>query len=108
MNRLSSIAGTIALSTFTLASCSHLHRFEVDSGREDVARATLALYDRTTQMNVVNGVVLGERRRRADGSGWIFIIFADGSRARCQIGYVASGEEEPHRFVVEDGRCLPR
>lgn len=97
-----------ALIACTLTGCADTHRFEVDAGESKVESAQLTLHNRTSNMNVVGRVIVGERPDRADGSGWILVTFVDGSRTRCPIGYVASGDEEPRRYVIESGRCIPR
>ncbi len=90
-----------------MVGCSQPHRFEVDISGVEVDRAELTLYNETTAMTHEGNIVSAERANRADGSGQIAIYRVGGEPIICPIGYVSSGESEPHRFVTRNGTCQP-
>lgn len=89
----------------SLAGCSGDHRFEVDVGETQPEKAELMLYGRTTPMKRSGKILTAARSNQADGSGRITIFYPDGQKVICPIGYVTSGETEPHRFRIEDRQC---
>jgi hypothetical protein len=88
-----------------LAACSADHRFDVAIDDPAAERAELTLYGETTSMVRTERGFAGTRRNRADGSGRIVIYRSNGGPINCPIGYVTSGEDEPHRFVVRNSDC---
>ncbi len=92
----------LALSAWAAAGCSHSHIFEVSA--EDAREASLTIYNETTAMDRSGSSFIGHRSG-GDGSGHIDIVYPDGRRLSCPIGYVTSGEPEPHRYVIRNGQC---
>jgi hypothetical protein len=88
-----------------LGACSDVHVFEVDVGNTEPDRADLTLYQATTPMQRTGGGFVGRRDHRGDGSGEITIHYGDSEPITCAIGYVTSGEFEPHRFIIEGDEC---
>ena len=86
-----------------VAGCASPHVFEVVA--QGAARAVLTLNGETGDMS---GTEHGFEASRppVGGSGEIGIFYADGRHVTCAIGYVSAYDLEPHRFVVEEGRCL--
>ena len=46
-----------------------------------------------------------DSRDIADASGYIRVIWWDNSETRCLIGYITTGEREPHVVKIEKRNC---
>ena len=64
-------------------------------------------------MNVRKAEVRMESPNRAwadvwagDSSGHIRITMASGREVACLVGYMTSGDVEPHIFLIERGECV--
>jgi hypothetical protein len=91
-----------------LALCSCLnnaHRFDVVSD-EPIASATVELNGKSAQLRISESThAVGELTPSGDAHGVIRVQLISGRTANCRIGYVTSGEPEPHRFKIAGGKC---
>jgi hypothetical protein len=81
------------------------HRFDVVSD-EPIASATVELNGKSAPLSVPDpNHAAGELTPAGDADGEIRLQMISGRIVRCRIGYVTSGEREPHRFEIANGRC---
>jgi len=87
-----------------LTACDGGHRFVVAADRPMKSGTVTLTGDRAIPLSVY-GKLAKAKTRGGDASGAITVRFVDGSEVRCQIGYITSGEIEPHNVSIRYGRC---
>ena len=101
-------AGMCGLALLMATGCTSIvssHEIIVDGGAGAYS-ATLTLNGESTPMEQIEYRTFASTREVGDASGTIEIIYdGDGATAYCTIENLTPGDGEPHRFVVERGRC---
>ena len=88
-----------------LSSCGYTHRFEVRSD-DPITSGFVQLNDKSAPLHVRGDhFATGELALGADADGRIVIRHSSGPTTVCPIGYVTHGENEPHHFTIEHGKC---
>jgi hypothetical protein len=96
---------TLVLASVALAACSGPHQFEIKSD-ERITGVEVNLENmRWSQVRLINDNHATAEARTADSSGEIRVTLSDGREVVCPVGYVTSGDDEPHNIIVRNGRC---
>ncbi len=93
-----------ALLMFSLSGCSVPVMFSV-SVDEEVSGGTLTLNGkRAPLMRNVDGAYWA-KWDGSDASGTIEVVYPDGTKAVCEIGYVTHGMTDVQKYAVIDRQC---
>lgn len=87
-----------------LAACSRPVPFELEVD-ERISSADLVLNGKTSNFERHGYGPYKSEWNGSDASGQINILYPDGSRTTCQVGYVTHGITEPQRFRLENKAC---
>jgi hypothetical protein len=88
-----------------LGACSSTHRFEISS--DEPIESVSGIFKNARKVDVLQesdtkAVVTAQS---ADDSGEIKVGLRSNSLVTCPVGYVTSGDAEPHQITIRNGRC---
>lgn len=90
-----------------LGGCEKDDSFLVDDPHNLVRSATLFVCSSATPMHRVGSAVKVTRAITCENQGYIRLIYRDGTREYCGVGYVTPGAEQDWRFRAEPTSCTP-
>jgi hypothetical protein len=100
-------AWPIFIGGLALSGCAPSHEFAITSD-EIIRRVELDLKNmKKSGVELVNPKLASADIWAGDSSGNIRVHLASGKVATCEVGYITSGDFEPHIFSVEQGQCNP-
>ena len=99
-------AWAIMAVALSLSACAQPHEFTISSD-EPIKGVDLVLANmRKSKVDLKDPNFVQADVWAADSGGKIAVQLASGKYVTCEVGYMTSGDVEPHIFMIEGEQCV--